>query len=176
MLLIQIQKAAGSQTSHPPPSPHPSADHHHVHCSIEVTGRHGSPQGRLQPLGPLQMRWFNLGSTLELSILALPNAIQKISWFRRVHSLSSLVAGDVRETLKSPKVQEILEKNTSNSLIPKDFDNLDKFTPTFKLKNPNPQNFGNFRKCLKPPSSWEGRGMKTMMTTSIVHFHPNWNH
>ena len=66
---------------------------------------------------------FNLASTLELSTLALANAIQKISWFRRVHSLSALGSlKNVRETLRSPKVQEILEKDTSNSLIPKDFD------------------------------------------------------
>ena len=42
--------------------------------------------------------------------------MQKMTWFRRVDTLSGV--GNVKETLKDKKVQEILKADTSNGLVP----------------------------------------------------------
>ena len=83
---------------------------------------------------------YSLAETLELSVLSLAHVVQKISWFRRVHSLAALgTIKNARETLKDEKIQEIFEKDTSNSLIPKEFDDqLEKGTRKHLVKHFKP--------------------------------------
>ena len=99
-------------------------------------------QSRLQDvMGPLGAAWSQcvrlrqkkaedhevdiraLGDSLQLSALTLAQAIQKISWYRRVHALSALGnIKNVKDTLKEEKVQQIFEKDTSDNLFPTQFD------------------------------------------------------
>ena len=45
--------------------------------------------------------------------------------FRRVHSLSALgTLKNVKDTLKEDKVRSIMEKDTTNNLFPKEFDDV----------------------------------------------------
>ena len=60
---------------------------------------------------------------LDMAVLSLAHAIQKVTWFRRIHSLSALgTHKNAKETLKEDKVRKIFEEDTSNSLFPKEFD------------------------------------------------------
>ena len=58
-----------------------------------------------------------------MSALSLAQAMQKISWYRRVHALAAL--GNIKsakETLKEERVLDIFERDTSDSLLAKEFD------------------------------------------------------
>ena len=93
----------------------------------------------LDVMGPLGVAWsqcalykkgdleevdvYELANTLELSVLSRAQVMQKISWYRRIHCLSTLgPVKNARETLREEKVQEIFEKDTSTNLFPKEFD------------------------------------------------------
>ena len=68
---------------------------------------------------------FQVGEILDVAVMALGHAFQNISWFRRVHSLSALGAlKNVKDTLKEDKVRSIMEKDTTNNLFPKEFDEV----------------------------------------------------
>ena len=65
---------------------------------------------------------------LYMAVLSLAHAVHKISWFRRIHSLSALgTLKNVKETLKEDKVRKIFEEDTLSNLIPKKFNELLKF-------------------------------------------------
>ena len=68
---------------------------------------------------------FQVGEILDVAVMALGHAVQNISWFRRVHSLSALgTLKNVKETLKEEKVKSIMEKDSTNNLFPKEFDDV----------------------------------------------------
>ena len=110
--------------------------------AIDVDGDWEVVQKKVQDvMGPLGMIWEDckryereeteeldmtgLYDRLDMAVLSLGHAMQKISWFRRVHSLSALGAlKSVKDTLKEEKVKKIFEEDTSNNLIPKEFDEL----------------------------------------------------
>ena len=110
--------------------------------AIDVDGDWEVVQRKVQDvMGPLGMVWEDckryereetemldmteLCDRLDMAVLSLGHAMQKISWFRRVHSLSALGAlKSVKDTLKEDKVKKIFEEDNSNNLIPKEFDEL----------------------------------------------------
>ena len=110
--------------------------------AIEVDGDWEVVQRKVQDvMGPLGKVWENCKryergeldtlditeacDRLDMAVLCLGHAVQKISWFRRIHSLSALGAlKSVKDTLKEEKARKIFEEDTSNNLIPKEFDEL----------------------------------------------------
>ena len=93
--------------------------------AIDVDGDWEVVQRKVQDvMGPLGMIWEDckryereeteelditgLCDRLDMAVLSLGHAMQKISWFRRVHSLSALGAlKSVKDTLKEEKVKKI---------------------------------------------------------------------
>ena len=92
-------------------------------------------------MGPLGVAWASvelfrngecsdlnehiLADQLQKATLLVGHAIQKVSWFRRLHSLSAMgtkTMKNVREVLKEPAVVKILQDDKSNLLIPTEFD------------------------------------------------------
>ena len=64
-----------------------------------------------------------LTDQLQKSIILLGHAMQKVSWFRRLHVLSAVgKVKDVKETLKLEKNQKIFEENISGELFSQAFD------------------------------------------------------
>ena len=108
-------------------------------AAVDVDADWEVAQQRVQDVfGPLGKAWttcalykkedleeidvYEIHDLIEMATLALAHAMQKMTWFRRVHALSGVgTIRNVKETLKEEKVQEILEADTSNDLVPMQF-------------------------------------------------------
>ena len=68
---------------------------------------------------------YSITDSLNMATVAVAHAMQKITYYRRLSSLSSLGnMKSARETLKEEKVQKIFSEDASNVLFPKEFDDL----------------------------------------------------
>ena len=89
-------------------------------------------------MGPLGVAWFSLHNfnkglfpemdntclldQLRKSLILVAHAIQRISYYRRVHVLGAVgKVKDAREVLKRDNVQSIFQKNSSGELFSKEF-------------------------------------------------------
>ena len=64
-----------------------------------------------------------LGDQLQKATILLGHAMNKISWYRRLHILSRLGKhADVKKLLQQEKVKTIFKENQTNELFPKEFD------------------------------------------------------
>ena len=81
---------------------------------------------------------------LQKAIILLAHAVQKVSWFRRLHVLSSVWSiKNAKELLKREKITKIFEKNESGDLFSKEFND------TIKLEKTSKSNIADFMKTKK---------------------------
>ena len=71
------------------------------------------------------LRHPDLVDQLQKAVMLVGHALQKASWYRRLHSLSAMgpkTVKNVRDVLKESAVTKILQEDESNQLIPRKFD------------------------------------------------------
>ena len=124
-------------------------------------------------MGPLGAAWYScelvrhkhrppltkeeqltMADQLQKAVLMVANTMQRISWYRRLQSLSSMgnkAVKNVREVLKEEAVKKLLKEDTSNLLIPTEFDTYLKTKETSRKNLVNA--FGGASKKKKTEAS-----------------------
>ena len=113
-----------------------------LNTAIDVDTELSNIQGKVEEImGPLGKAWseclrykrgdfddidvFTIADQLNMASAAVAHAMQKITYYRRLSSLSSLgKMKNAKDTLREEKVQKIFAEDTTNMLFPKGFDDL----------------------------------------------------
>ena len=100
---------------------------------------------------------INLTKQLQMGAKMVAHAIQKVSYYRRLHCLSSMVKTpkNVREVLKEEPVKKILLEDASNLLVPPEFDSYLKSKETLRKNIANA--FASTKKKENKPAAAKGK-------------------